>query len=143
MGGGGGAVPPPAEDIDRIKVTNTVGNFYWNPDTGDVYRVDEKGRQHPHPGGFEGLTAEQQAGTRKRYDRLKRIFDPQPPEFGGFEFPEPPKFEDPFAQQKAEEAARQEATVQRNRRGRSSFIKTGGAGLLEPIPSNKKTLLGQ
>ena len=72
---------------------------------------------------------------------IKRIFDPDPPEFQMQEVEDVPSFED---EQRELDEKRKLEEAERKRKGRRSTILTGGQGLneIEDDEINKRTLLG-
>ena len=72
---------------------------------------------------------------------IKKIFDPDPPQFQMQEVDDVPSFED---EQRELDEKRKLEEAERKRKGRRSTILTGGQGLneIEDDEINKRTLLG-
>lgn len=141
--------PPPQASANRIPVQGFEGDWYYDPTTGEAWRVGNKGGER-NLGGTRGRSMLDefdpafQSAAKKAATQWDQVFNPETPETPGFELPDFPDY-GAEARQK-EEAARIETERQKQAlaiqksRGRASTILTGGD--LGKAPVRPKTLLG-
>lgn len=159
------AIPPPMPGPSETSIpySGPEGNWVYNPQTQEVWRVGREGGIHA-PGtdqpGVKGNISQvpppMQKYFRDQADMLNRLLHPEPP---SFEFPEikMPEFNFPetkfpdLSQQATEQRTQEElgasqartAKAESLRRGRRRSILTGPRGLITPAPTRRKVLLGE